>query len=196
MKVLENLYSEELRQKKELQEALAREKEGFESFKNRQGEELSGACDQRTLLESQIASTTRMIQELQDKIACNEALLEVYKKEQEELQLHLENALKVNEELLENQAREPSASQRQQAIMEFSFSEIQEATKIFDPTLKIEEGDWGSIYKGVLRHTPVTIKMLHPDSSQGPSQYHREVISFICYINWAVLNLNKFVKIR
>lgn len=188
--MLESLYSEELRRRKELEEALAKEREDFETFKNQQAEELSVACDQRILLESQIASSNHMMQELQDKIASNEDVLEVCKKEQEDLQLHLENALKVNEELLANQAAEPSTSHRQQAIMEFSFSEIQEATDNFDPSLKLEEGDWGSIYKGSLHHTPVTIKMLHPDSSQGPSQYHREVMSFICYIIWAMLNHN------
>ncbi|PKI39997.1 hypothetical protein CRG98_039660 [Punica granatum] len=173
--VLEKLYCDDLRQKKELQEALAKEKESFETFKNQQTEERSASSNCRTILEGQIATTNHMMQELQDKIASTEELLEVCKKEREELQVCLENALKVNEELLTSQHREAPTSHRQQGLMEFSFSEIQEATDNFDPSLKLEEGDYGSIYRGVLRHTPVTIKMLHPDSSQGPSRYHPEV---------------------
>ncbi|KAK4787370.1 hypothetical protein SAY86_011203 [Trapa natans] len=174
-KILENLYSEELRRRKELEEILAKEREDFETFNNRQTEELSVAHDQRTLQESQLENSNHMMQELQDKIAFNEDLLEICKKEQEDLRVHLENALKVNEELLFHQVAEPSTYHRQQVVMEFSFSEIQEATDNFDPSLKLKEGDWGSIYKGFLRHTPVTIKMLHSGSSQGPSQYHLEV---------------------
>ncbi|XP_031377004.1 U-box domain-containing protein 33-like isoform X4 [Punica granatum] len=174
-KVLEKLYCDELRQRKELQEALAKEKESFETFKNQQTEERSASSNCRTILEGQIATTNHTTQELQDKIAFTEELLEVCKKEQEELQVCLENALKVNEELLTSQGGEASTSQRQQGLLEFSFSEIQEATNNFDPSSKLEEAEYGSIYRGVLRHTPVTIKMLHPDSYLGPSQYHPEV---------------------
>ncbi|PKI39998.1 hypothetical protein CRG98_039661 [Punica granatum] len=173
-KVLEKLYCDELRQRKELQEALAKEKESFETFKNQQTEERSASSNCRTILEGQIATTNHTTQELQDKIAFTEELLEVCKKEQEELQVCLENALKVNEELLTSQGGEASTSQRQQGLLEFSFSEIQEATNNFDPSSKLEEAEYGSIYRGVLRHTPVTIKMLHPDSYLGPSQYHPE----------------------
>ncbi|KAL3743539.1 hypothetical protein ACJRO7_018765 [Eucalyptus globulus] len=89
----------------------------------------------------------------------------------------LENALRANEELSANHASEPSSlnSQDQEVITKFSFSEILEATENFNPSSKIEEGDYGSTYKGFLRHTQVIMKMMCSDSSQGPSQYHQEL---------------------
>ncbi|XP_056174245.1 U-box domain-containing protein 33-like [Syzygium oleosum] len=97
--------------------------------------------------------------------------------ERNDLQMLFENALKANEELSANQASEPSSLnlQDQEVVTKFSFSEIQEATENFDPSSKIEEGDYGSTYKGFLRHTRVAIKMMCSDSSHGPSQYHQEV---------------------
>lgn len=97
--------------------------------------------------------------------------------ERNDLQMLFQNALEANEELSANQASEPSSLnlQDQEVIAKFSFSEIQEATDNFDPSSKIEEGDYGSTYKGFLRHTRVAIKMMCSDTSQGPSQYHQEV---------------------
>ncbi|KAI3434331.1 Protein kinase domain-containing protein [Psidium guajava] len=101
---------------------------------------------------------------------------ETIENEKNDLQMLFENALKANEELSANQASEPSSLnwQDQAAVTKFSFSEIQEATGNFDPSSGIEEGDYGSTFKGFLRHTPVAIKMMCSDSSQGPSQYHQE----------------------
>ncbi|KAF8017095.1 hypothetical protein BT93_H2344 [Corymbia citriodora subsp. variegata] len=58
----------------------------------------------------------------------------------------------------------------QEVITKFSFLEIQEATAHFNPSSKIDEGDYGSTYKGVLRHTQVVIKMC-----SDTSQYYQEV---------------------
>jgi len=97
--------------------------------------------------------------------------------ERDDLQMLFENALKANEELSAHQAGEPSSlnSQDQEVTTKFSFSEILESTENFNPSSKIEEGDYGSTYKGFLHHTQVIMKMMCSDSSQGPSQYHQEV---------------------
>ncbi|XP_039167670.1 U-box domain-containing protein 33 isoform X2 [Eucalyptus grandis] len=65
--------------------------------------------------------------------------------------------------------------QDQEVIAKFSLSEIQEAIGSFHPHSKIEEGDYGSTYKGFLRHTQVIIKMMYSDSPEDKSQYHQEV---------------------
>ncbi|EEF31859.1 receptor protein kinase, putative [Ricinus communis] len=57
----------------------------------------------------------------------------------------------------------------------FSLSEIQEATCNFNPSLKIGEGGYGSIYKGFLRHFLAAIKVLNPDGMQGPLEFKQEV---------------------
>ncbi|XP_048140996.1 U-box domain-containing protein 33-like isoform X2 [Rhodamnia argentea] len=116
LKTLENVYNEQLRWRKDLEELLPKEKEAFE----------------------------------------------VLKKQHEELQM-------LNEELLASQTSEPSSARREEFISVFSFSDIEEATQSFDPSLMIEEGEYGSTYKGSLHHTQVAIKMLHL------SNYHHEI---------------------
>jgi septation ring formation regulator EzrA len=58
---------------------------------------------------------------------------------------------------------------------EFTYTEIKEATKNFDLSLKIGEGGFGAVYKGFLRSTNVAIKILHRDSTQGDPQFYQEV---------------------
>ncbi|GKU88104.1 hypothetical protein SLEP1_g2405 [Rubroshorea leprosula] len=63
----------------------------------------------------------------------------------------------------------------QQCFTEFSVSDIHTATDEYDPSLKIEEGTYGIIYRGFLNHTQVAIKVLHPNISQGIAGFQREV---------------------
>ncbi|KAJ4843644.1 hypothetical protein Tsubulata_020159 [Turnera subulata] len=176
-KFSENLYAEEARQRKEIEEALGREKEKMETMKNERDrvmEELRTALNLKASLEIQIAESDQMVKELEQKIISAVDLLKTYKKERDELQLERDNALKEAEELRRSQA-EASSSHMPQLFSEFSFSEIEEATRNFDPSLKIGEGGYGSIYRGLLRHTEVAIKMLHSHSLQGPSEFQQEV---------------------
>jgi hypothetical protein len=59
---------------------------------------------------------------------------------------------------------------------EFSFAELQQATKGFDAEFKISDDGFASIYKGFLRNTTVAIKLFHPQSLTGQAKFHREVI--------------------
>ena len=103
---------------------------------------------------------------------------QLYKKERNEFLVEHdnENASEVTEDLLKEQAAEASSSlYMHQSFPVFSLSDILEATRYFDPSLKITEQEYGSIYKGLLHHTPVTIKVLNLDSLQGPSEFQKEV---------------------
>uniref|UniRef100_A0A2N9FI27 RING-type E3 ubiquitin transferase n=1 Tax=Fagus sylvatica TaxID=28930 RepID=A0A2N9FI27_FAGSY len=51
----------------------------------------------------------------------------------------------------------------------------EEATQGFHESLKIGQGGFGSIYKGLLRQTEVAIKRLQSQGSQGPSEFQMEV---------------------
>uniref|UniRef100_A0A5B6YL82 RING-type E3 ubiquitin transferase n=1 Tax=Davidia involucrata TaxID=16924 RepID=A0A5B6YL82_DAVIN len=177
-KASENLYTEELRQRKEIEEALASGKEEFEKMKKQLDEvmeELRIAQEQKSSLESKIANSDQMVYELEQKILSAVELLQNYKKERDELQVERDNALRLAEELRKKQAEEASSMHMARFFSEFSFSEIEEATCNFDPSLKIGEGGYGSIYRGQLRHTQVAIKMLHSHSLQGPSEFQQEV---------------------
>lgn len=166
-----------MRQRKEIEEALAREREELEKMKKQRDEvmeELRAALDQKSLLESQIVESDQMAVRLEQKIISAVELLQNYKKERDELHVERDNALREAEELRRKQG-EASSSHLPQFFTEFSFTEIEEATRNFDPSLKIGEGGYGSIFKGSLRHTQVAIKLLHAHSMQGPSEFQQEV---------------------
>lgn len=160
-----------------MEQALAKEKEELEKVNNlcsEVKEELEIALDQKSSMERQIAESEQMVKELEQKIISAVELLQNYKKERDELQTERDIALKEAEELRKKQG-EASSTHMPQFFSEFSFSELDEATRNFNPSLKIGEGGYGNIYKGVLRHTQVAIKMLHSHSLQGPSEFQQEV---------------------
>ncbi|CAL5383010.1 unnamed protein product [Camellia sinensis] len=176
-KTSESLHAEEMRKRKEYEEALARGREELENMKRHVDEvmeELRIAQEHKSSLENQIASSNQMILELEQKMFSAVELLQKYKKERDDLQVERDEVLEVSE-LRKKQAEEASNALTPQFFSEFSFSEIEEATCNFDRSLKIGEGGYGSIYKGLLRHTQVAIKMLKSNSSQGPSEFQQEV---------------------
>ncbi|KAG6666875.1 U-box domain-containing protein 33-like isoform X2 [Carya illinoinensis] len=176
-KATESLYVEELKQRKEIEESLVKEKEQLGKMKNQHDkvmEELQFAIGKKSSLEMQVAASEHMVKELEQKIICEVELLQNYEKERVELQIDRDNALKQVEELRKKQG-ETSSERMPQFLSEFSFSEIVEATRNFDASLKIGEGGYGTIHKGVLRHTEVAVKMPHSHSWQGPLEFYQEV---------------------
>lgn len=168
----ESLYAEEVRQRKETQEALAKEQEERQNVKNQLNqvtEELQNALDKQSSLESQIAESDEMVKGLELRIASAMELLQTYKKERDEFQAERDNAQKEAEELRRKQGEASSTKTPQ------FFSEIEEATRNLDPSLKIGEGRHGSIYKGLLRQTQVAIEMLPHHNLQDPSGLQHEV---------------------
>ncbi|MBA0732716.1 hypothetical protein Gogos_016788 [Gossypium gossypioides] len=106
--------------------------------------------------------------------------LEICQKEKDELQVELENTRRINEELLRKQSEDTSNSHLQQPFIEFSMSEIEEATEDFDQLYKIAEGARGSVYyKCALRHTEVVIKVLGRNSFQDSNEFLQEVDDLI-----------------
>lgn len=177
-KASESSYAEELRQRQEIEEALASRKEEIEKLKPELDEvkkELELALEQKSSLELKVENSDKMMEDLEEKIFSAVELLQSYKKEKDELLVEHENALGLAEELRKKQVEYTSIEHLTTFCDQFSLKEIEEATCNFHPSLKIGEGGYGSIYRGVLRHTQVAIKALHPDSSQGPSEFQREV---------------------
>ncbi|KAH7863476.1 hypothetical protein Vadar_017977 [Vaccinium darrowii] len=168
---LERLYAEEVRQRKEVEEALKKMKHQVGQV----AEELDIAVEDKSSPESQIANFSQMVKDLEQKLSSAVELLHKYKKERDEFQAERDNALKEAEELRKEQAEASASTLAPEFFYEFSFSEIEEATSSFDPSCKIGEGGYGDIYKCLLRHTEVAIKMLHPNSKQGPSEFQQEV---------------------
>lgn len=171
------MYAEEVKRKRDVEQELAKEEEALEKMKHERDEvmnELDIALEQKLSLEGQIAESDQLVRELEQKIISAVELLQSFKKERDELQIERDNALREAEELRMRQ-KETSSTSTPRFYSEISFLEIEEATKNFDLSLKIGEGGYGSIYKGMFRHTQVAIKMLHPHSLQGPSEFQQEV---------------------
>lgn len=57
----------------------------------------------------------------------------------------------------------------------YTIDEIEKATENFSESLKIGEGGYGPVFKGILDHTLVAIKALRPDAAQGRQQFQKEV---------------------
>ncbi|CAA7408807.1 unnamed protein product [Spirodela intermedia] len=57
----------------------------------------------------------------------------------------------------------------------YTIEEVEVATNFFSESLKIGEGGYGPVYKACLDHTPVAIKVLRPDATQGRRQFKQEV---------------------
>ncbi|XP_076904525.1 U-box domain-containing protein 33-like [Bidens hawaiensis] len=130
-------------------------------------EEVCMALEQKSFLESQIGDLDHAARNLDQKLFSAVDLLQIAKKERDELQAECDDALRLLEDM--------KASSRSSVHTEFSFSEIKDATRNFDPSLKIGEGGYGSIFRGFILHTQVAIKMLHLHSLQGPTEFQLEI---------------------
>ena len=60
----------------------------------------------------------------------------------------------------------------------YTIEEIEVATDFFSEKRKIGEGGYGPVFKGILDHTLVAIKILRPDAAQGRSQFQQEVSNY------------------
>ena len=94
--MLESLCTEESKQRKEIEEALAKEKEEYEKVKiqlNKVMEDLRVALDKKSSLESQIAESDGMVEELELSIASVVQLLQTCKKERDEFLVERDKAI-------------------------------------------------------------------------------------------------------
>ncbi|GMH03775.1 hypothetical protein Nepgr_005614 [Nepenthes gracilis] len=62
----------------------------------------------------------------------------------------------------------------------YTIQDIETATDYFSTSLKIGEGGYGPVYRAMLNHTPVAIKVLKSDVSQGFKQFQKEVDVLSC----------------
>ncbi|KAG6649857.1 hypothetical protein CIPAW_06G002200 [Carya illinoinensis] len=176
-KALENLCATEMSRRKEIEEALAGEKQEVERMRNQQDKflkELQMVQDQKSVLEDQLEESQSIVKELEEKIISAVKLLISFKEKRDKLRIENVNAvteLRKLRRVLNGEV--PSFCSVQ--IPAFSFMEINEATHNFDPTWKIAEGRYGSVYKGILRHIHVAIKMLPSYGCQSQLDFQNEV---------------------
>ncbi|XP_021864886.1 U-box domain-containing protein 35-like [Spinacia oleracea] len=57
----------------------------------------------------------------------------------------------------------------------YSLKDIEIGTNYFSSSLKIGEGGYGPVYRAIIQHTSVAIKVLRPNVSQGLKQFQQEI---------------------
>lgn len=103
--------------------------------------------------------------------ATESAEMKTQKRKQAEIR-----AMHEEEEEAEERKRALNASARNDIrFRRYNIQEIEVATNYFDIALKVGEGGYGPVFRGVLDHTDVAVKALRPDLSQGERQFHQEV---------------------
>ncbi|KAG6751828.1 hypothetical protein POTOM_044038 [Populus tomentosa] len=127
----------------------------------------------------------------QEKARCREAIeaAEEAKKRaaiEAQRRLDIEKALK---EAAKTKRAKDNLSYHGIGYRRYSIEEIEVATQYFSESKKIGEGGYGPVYNSYLDHTPVAVKVLRPDATQGRSQFQREVevLSLIRHPNMVLL---------
>ncbi|XP_057428298.1 U-box domain-containing protein 52-like isoform X3 [Lotus japonicus] len=97
-----------------------------------------------------------------------------------EAQKRINAEMKALREAEEKRKAVDALSNRDVRYRRYAIEEIEAATNFFTESLKIGEGGYGPVYKCLLDHTPVAVKVLRPDAAQGRSQFQREVEVLSC----------------
>ncbi|KAL1342488.1 hypothetical protein HN51_029041 [Arachis hypogaea] len=174
---MESLCAKEKNKRREVEEQLAREKEELQKTKNQQDEimyELQTVQEQNSALANQLCETQEAAKELEEKILSAVDLLISFKEKRDRLQIECANAVRQVRVLREFGKSHTSFSYAVEFPV-FSFMEINQATNDFDPSWKIGEGRYGSVYKGVLRNMHVAIKMLPSYGCHSQLEFERQV---------------------
>jgi hypothetical protein len=153
-----------LKEKREVEERLAKEKAFLEKENFQIFNDLQKANEQRAEMENKLLQTN--------------SLLEQLKQLQGQLQREKEDALREAEEMrkLYGNSNFISAGAGEVSLTEFSYSDIQEATNNFDESREIGHGGCASVYMGFLRHTTVAIKKFNREGIVGEKEFNDEVI--------------------
>ncbi|VAI59177.1 unnamed protein product [Triticum turgidum subsp. durum] len=184
-KELEKLYHHEIRQRKTIEETLVRQAQELEATEIQCDtiyDQLHDAEEQKAVLEQRMTEMESALRDGEEKLASSKCLLEALQADKEKLQQESDAAAAAAEEL--RQKSEQRISMATEALnTKFSAVELEQATRSFDEALKIGEGGFGCVYKGSLRSTTVAIKLLHPKSLQGQSEFNQEPANILLDAN-------------
>lgn len=116
-----------------------------------------------------------LVEEFQEKLGEAHSFILQLEKDNDKLQQERVCAVK-EANLLRRKVQElASARYENQKFCKFTYEELKEATNGFDDSLKIGEGGYGSVYKGLLHGSTVAIKILNPWGMQGKEEFFKEV---------------------
>lgn len=169
---------EEITERKAMEAKLSKQIEEIETMKNQRDEfikELQKIKNQKPELEDRISKARDTEKELEERIIQAVNLLITFKESRDKLQDEVDNARRQIKRLTKYIKEDTTTNLSQAQFYKPSFMEIMEATQDFNQSLKIGEGRNGSVYKGILRHVRVAIKMLPSLGSQSDAEFEHEV---------------------
>uniref|UniRef100_A0A0D9XT58 RING-type E3 ubiquitin transferase n=1 Tax=Leersia perrieri TaxID=77586 RepID=A0A0D9XT58_9ORYZ len=191
---LENMYQQEIRQRKIVEETLEKQIQETEETKrqcNTIYDMLHDVEEQKLMVECWITEMKAVANEHENELEKMKCLLQVLQEEKEKLQQERDAAASEAEELRRKEEQRINSIPVEEVNIEFSFFELEQATRGFNEELKIGVGGFGSVYKGRIRNTTVAIKLLHPHSLQGQSEFDQEVrTKIICEMCSALIFLH------
>ncbi|KAI5062922.1 hypothetical protein GOP47_0021469 [Adiantum capillus-veneris] len=118
-----------------------------------------------------------------EKRRCEEILVkleDMARKMEAEYQLRKQAEERASQDTCARSTALDSLGKKPQGYYEYSFQELQSATMNFSEENKLEEGAYGTVYKGKLRHTTVAIKVLAQDSPHDCQQFEKELELLSC----------------
>lgn len=160
-----------------MEDSLISQEQELERMKNQHDKilkEIQMVLDQNSILERQISENCYAEKELEEKIIQAVELLIRFKEKRDMLLIERDIAVKKAHQF-RKLVKENEACSRFSQSFYFSFLDIIEATQNFDPSSKMSEGRFGSVYRGIIRHTEVAIRMLPSCGSQSDPEFSREV---------------------
>ncbi|OIW14944.1 hypothetical protein TanjilG_30663 [Lupinus angustifolius] len=134
--------------------------------------------EERMVEESRLSQKAALAMAAQEKLkalAAWEEAEEARRKAEQEAQKRREAEKKAKKESEEKDRVLNALARSDNRYRRYTIEEIEAATDQFSASKKIGEGGYGPVYKGKLDHTPVAIKILSPDASQGRKQFQQEV---------------------
>lgn len=162
-RTLEDLYLSQVQQRKETEESFSRVQQELEQFKIQKDE-----------LAEKLRKADEHNEHLQGQLSESREHYDWLLSEHDHLLHERDRAVRDVEELRRKRGQMLSVLVTA-THCEFSSSELECATENFSSSLKIGEGGFGCVYRGVLRNMTAAIKVLRPDSLQGQSQFEQEV---------------------
>ncbi|KAL6642740.1 hypothetical protein ACP70R_020921 [Stipagrostis hirtigluma subsp. patula] len=184
-KDFEDIPLNDTKQRREVEETLAKAIENAEILKQEMDalkqdrddiiDKLVKMSEQKATLEQQVTEYDGIVRDLQDMLAASRSLIDSQQMEYEQLKHQRDNALKDADGLRKEKEKAISCSNLTWNT-EFALLELQQATQNFSDTMKVGEGGFGRVYRGLLRNTIVAIKMLCSHNLQGRSQFQQEVM--------------------
>uniref|UniRef100_A0A7N1A026 RING-type E3 ubiquitin transferase n=1 Tax=Kalanchoe fedtschenkoi TaxID=63787 RepID=A0A7N1A026_KALFE len=172
----ESLWAAEVKRKRELEEILAQTINEVERMKKENTESVTQIQLVRATvpeLESQLAESRDEVEESEEEMITAVELLISFKGKRDHMREEYGKAVREIHKL-RSLVKRPVSILKGLPSLTLTFKEISEATQSFSPATKIGEGRNGTVYRGLLGHMIVAIKMLPDYGATGHLRFQQE----------------------